>query len=307
MFKSLRVDLHHKFYQTKIKNRMKLSIKKILVPTDFSEISLNALDYAGYIAKVVNAEVVLLHVYESYEQNTKLKLAFDFSEIIEKGINDKMEEIKRDNKNISGVKITTHVKTGKIHQVIEEVSKKEKVDLIVMGTHGASGLSDLSKFFLGSNAYRTINNVHTPVITIRKSKKNIRFKDIILPIDTSKETMQKVETAIEWAKVFEGTIHLLGLTAFFDELVVQVKDLKKTMEEVQEKLEAAGVPYVSKMIRHQALSESVLSHAKKVNADLIFMMADQGNAFSEMILRSSSQNIVNDSPIPVLSMIPKKK
>lgn len=284
---------------------MKLSIKKILVPTDFSEISLSALDYAGYIAKVVNAEIVLLHVYESYEQNTKLKLAIDFTEIIEKGINDKMAEIKTQNKNMTGVKITTKVKSGKIHQVIEEVAAKEKIDLIVMGTHGASGLSDLSKFFLGSNAYRTINNVHTPVITIREAKKNIRFKDIVLAIDTSKETMQKVETAIEWARLFDGTVHILALTAFFDELVVQVKDLKKLVDQVEAKLEKAGVPYVSKMIRHQALSESVIAYAKKANADLIFIMADQGNAFSEMLIRSSSQNIINDSHVPVLSMIPK--
>jgi len=157
------------------------------------------------------------------------------TEIIEKGINDKMDEIKRDNKNINGVKISSRVKTGKIHQIIDEIAKKEKMDLIVMGTHGASGITDLSKFFLGSNAYRTINNVHTPVITIRDKKKNIRFKDIILPIDSSKETMQKLEWAMEWAKMFEGTIHLLGLTAFFDELVVQVKDLKKTLQEVEKK------------------------------------------------------------------------
>jgi nucleotide-binding universal stress UspA family protein len=286
---------------------MKLSIKKILVPTDFSEISLNALAYAATVARTTGAEITLLHVYESYEHNTKLKQAIDFNEIIEKGINDKMEEIKEKDKALWGVKFKSKVVSGKIHNQIEKVAKQLNADLIVMGTHGASRMRNLGKFILGSNAYQTVTSAPCPVITIREPKKNIRFKDIILPLDNSKETKQKVGMAIEWAKMFESTIHIVAVTAFFDELVVQIKDLKALVNETGAMIEKAGVPYTSKMIRHQRISESVTTYAEKINADLIFIVTGQGNRLTDMVIRSAARTVVTDSAVPVLSINIKKK
>ena len=70
-------------------------LDKIMVPTDFSELSLHALDYAASIAEAANAEILLFHVFESYPNNTMLKMMVDFPDIMEKGIRDKMEEIKK--------------------------------------------------------------------------------------------------------------------------------------------------------------------------------------------------------------------
>jgi len=64
---------------------MALALKKILVPIDFSEISLSALDYAAYIANNTGAEILILHVFESFEQNSKIDQVFDYTELIEKG------------------------------------------------------------------------------------------------------------------------------------------------------------------------------------------------------------------------------
>src|SRR5258706_9614197 len=92
-----------------------VTVKKILVPTDFSEISLHALDYAARIAKSENAEIVLLHVFESYNENTMLDMRVDFSEIIERGIESKFKEIQESHPNLAGVPIQPKVVHGKIH------------------------------------------------------------------------------------------------------------------------------------------------------------------------------------------------
>src|SRR5579862_6164438 len=116
---------------------MSLTLKKILVPIDFSEISLTALDYAAYIAKNTNAEILILHVFESFEQNVKIDQVFDYSEVIEKGIQSKLNELKVERTNLWGVNIKTKVIQGKIHKEIDHIATQENAGLIVMGTHGA--------------------------------------------------------------------------------------------------------------------------------------------------------------------------
>ena len=279
---------------------MKLPLKKLLVPIDFSAISLHALEYSAGIAKTTGAEITLLHVYDAPE--LPKNSAFNISDLIERGINEKINEVKAKDKNLYGVTLKTKVVSGKIHERIEEVAKELKADMIVMGTHGSSGLRKIGKLLLGSNAYRVVNNTPCPIITIKETTKKINFKNIILPIDNSKETMKKVGLAMEWAKAFGSKIHILALTAFFEELVVQIKDLKEQVEEIEELLEKNGIPYESRMIRHQRISESVLSYAEKVNADLIFIVTEQENAIADMIIHSAARNIVTESAIPVLSM-----
>ncbi len=285
---------------------MKLSIKKILVPVDFSDISLNALDYAATIARVSGAEIILLHVVESYSFNTKMKQSIALNDILEKGINDKIEEIKQTSKHLAGVKMKSKVISGKIHDQIQKVATQTNADMIVMGTHGASGVTNLGKYILGSNAYRTITNSPCPVLTIREPKNNIHFKDIVLPLDNSKETRQKVGMAIEWAKLFESTIHVVAVTAFFQELLVEIKDMKKLVEEVNVMIEKAGVPYTSKLIREKAISDSVISYSKRANADLIFIVNKKGSALSDIVVGSTARNIVSESPVPVLTINFKK-
>ncbi|HAP00889.1 MAG TPA: hypothetical protein DCQ93_03080 [Bacteroidetes bacterium] len=279
----------------------KLPLKKLLVPTDFSDISLHALDYAAGIANNTGAEITLLHVYDAPEI-PNLSKTFNMNDLIEKGINEKINEIKISNKNLLGVFIHSKVVNGNIHDKIEAVAKEIKADLIVMGTHGSSGIRNMRKFILGSTAYRVVSEAPCPIITLREVKKKIAFKNIVLPIDNSKDTMKKVGLAIEWAKAFGSTVHILALTAFFEELVVQIKDLKEQVAEVVSELEKNGIKHQQKMIRHQRVSDSVHDYAKKVNADLIMIATGQENAFTDAIFHSAARNIVTDSSVPVLSV-----
>ncbi|HZG01261.1 MAG TPA: universal stress protein [Chitinophagales bacterium] len=281
---------------------MPLNYKRILVPTDFSDISLNALDYAAMIANTSDAEVTLLHVYESPEQNTNINFALNINEILEKGINDKIADIKATNKNLWGIKFKTKVVNGRVYNVIHDVAKSLKIDLIVMGTHGVSGIKDLNKFIMGSNAFRVVNHAPCPVLTIRDKATSIRFKDIVVPIDNTKETKKKIDLAIQWAKDFNATVHLIALTAFFDELFIEIKDMKKMVNDIEAKLDKAGVPYVSKMIRHQRISESVLSYSKKIKADMVFIVTGQESGIGEMLLRSAARTVISESHAPVLCL-----
>lgn len=287
-------------------NTQPITLNKILVPTDFSEISLHALDYAARIARSDNGEIILLHVFESYSQNTMLDMRVDFTEIIERGVEAKFKEIKAKNKNLEGVNIRSRVVVGKIHSEIDNISAQENIKLIVMGTHGVSGITNIGKFIIGSNTYRTIQNAPCPIITLRESPLRKEIKNIVVPLDSTRESLQKIDMVVRWAKVFNANIHLLAVTAFFEELRVDIKAISAKVSEAEKKISEAGVAYESHIIRHQAPSESVLEYAYKVHADLITIVTGQEAQWNEMLFGSSARNIISSSTIPVLCMNIKK-
>lgn len=279
-----------------------ISVKKILVPTDFSEISLAAVDYAAHLAKAEDAEVLLLHVVESYPQNTGLDLRFDFTEIMERGIQDKLRDIQQDNPQLAGVRIRSQVSVGKIHSEIDRIAAEEKVRLIVMGTHGVSGLTNIGKFIIGSNAYRTIQNAPCPIITLRQRPSSFAVRNLLLPLDSTPESTRKIDIAIRWAKYFRAKVQLLAVTAFFEEFVVDVHDITRRVHEVERQLVDLGIDYEAHIIRHQAPSESVLEFAEKKGSDLIIIVTGQESALSELLFGSSARNIISESTVPVMSI-----
>ncbi|MBA3648814.1 MAG: universal stress protein [Chitinophagales bacterium] len=284
-----------------------ISVNKILVPIDFSEISIKALEYAAVIARQANAEILLLHVYESYSQNTNLDMVVDFPEIIEKGIQNKMSEIKEKNQYLKDITINSKVAVGKIHAQIECMARNENVKLIVMATHGVSGITNIDKYIIGSNAYRTIQSAPSPIITMREEPWKKSFKDILLPLDSTDESTEKLDIAIGWAKFFGSTIHLLAITAFFEDMLGSAKDVELKVLEVEIKLNQNNIPHTSHIVRNHAASQSVIDHAAKVNADLIIIVTGQESKWNEMLFGSSARNLISESTIPVLSVNTKMR
>lgn len=279
---------------------MTFEIKKILVPVDFSEISIHALDKAIIIARKINASITLLHVAETYKFNTALKDYPKMNDIIRKGIEAELDKL-ISNKNIGELKINKVHGEGKIYSKINETASKGKYDLIVMGTHGISGVKDFKKFLLGSNAYRVVHSAPCPVITI-KAKKNVAgFKNILLPLDTTKKTETKVGFAAMLAKIFDAKVHIVTVSTFLDEFATDISTLKFKLTEVEKFLTASKIPCTTKMIKDDNIPEAIMDYGKKINADLIAIVVKQ--QLDEIIIGSNARKIITSSAIPVLSVV----
>ncbi len=282
-------------------------IKKILVPVDFSNISLTALNYAGSIAEKVRAEIILLHVIESYEFNSSLKDLVNPTDIVMEAVNKKLRKIREENGKLWTVKITPKVVSGKIYKQITNTINKEKIDLVVMGTHGASGISKLNKYFLGSNAYRSIHESSVPVLTIRKESQKFRMKSICLPLDITKDTKQKVETAIDWAKMFGAKIQVVSVSTFLDEFVVSVGKLELQLRNVIDQIKDTGVECEGKMLRHDSVVDQITQYVKKEKSDMLLIMTGRENLLNRFTLSSHAREVIEHSEIPVMSVAPRKK
>src|SRR5436190_8443598 len=180
----------------------KFQIQRILIPYDFSETAELALEHATFMAKLHKAEIHLLHVVESYSFTSAISSAFSKSQTeyetkIETSANVRLKEIGDKLHQTSGMKVVCSTEAGKIYKKIISISEEKDIDIIVMGTHGSSGFQE---FLVGSNAYRVVMGAPCPVISVQTHAKKIGFKGIVLPIDNSAVSRQKVRFGIEIAK-----------------------------------------------------------------------------------------------------------
>lgn len=138
----------------------RVTIRRILVPVDFSQPSLAGLDYAIELSQSLGASLVALFVAEP------LYYGGDIGLLLEEYQRYGREELTRLQSRLkkSGVDCETLLRTGKAYQVICEEAEREHADLIVMSTHGRSGLSHL---LLGSVAEKVVRSASRPVLTIR--------------------------------------------------------------------------------------------------------------------------------------------
>ena len=281
--------------------------KKILIPIDFSKTSLSALDTAITFSKKSGASLHLLHVNEGltkslepgYFVNPPMMLDYQnsFIEQSDKHLADLAGKIKSE----TGMTAKSSTETGLVHATIRDFTENEKIDLIVMGTHGVSGVKE---FFIGSNTIRVIRDSRCPVLSIRKKVSKNPFKKILMPFRDKPHSREKVNYAIDMALLFGSEIYVLGIDT--EQTDAHKKKILLEAKQIKEIISKNGVKCFTKVISRGYAGDIVLDHARKIESDLIISMADldKMNVF-EYFTGPFSQQVVNHSPIPVLSVRPK--
>lgn len=278
---------------------MPIQRNHILVPLDFSPQSLIALEQANNVAQLTKADVTLIHVLEEsffsmpfFSQSEKVKAD------IEKKLQKELERIAKESNAKTSCKTDTSLVHGKVYEEIQKAARQRKSSLIIMGTNGSTGL----KKFIGSNALRVIREAPCSVITIKGKKHMKGCANILLPLDLTKETKEKVSKAIEFAKVYHSVVNLMSVINTDDEFIIN--KLKRQMSQVNDYVTSHGVSATTAFIEGEDISTEILKHAKQIKADLIMIMTQEEMDWTDMFIGSEAQQVINDSDIPVLSIRP---
>jgi nucleotide-binding universal stress UspA family protein len=280
----------------------KFALKKILVPTDFSETGSLALEHAVHMAKLFNAELLLVHVigvsettYDIYNPSAPVRSLEDIQAVVNQRLGELAEKIKKEQQ----LEAETICSSGFVANEITGLAKEKEVDLIIMGTHGANGFQE---YFIGSNAHKTVTIATCPVLTVQSHIKTPGFKEIVLPIDDTLHSRQKVDYAIELAKKYGSRIHLLGLLPSKETIDKNKFDIK--LDAVEAALKQAGITYVRKVVEDKNVAAKAMDYSNYVGADLIVIMTDHESQITGMFMGAFAKQIVNHSKIPVMSIKP---
>lgn len=274
-------------------------MKKIIVPVDFSKHSEYALEAAAMLARKNGAEILALHMLElsnaviSEDDNSKqaetvfyLKLAKQkFSEFLSKPY-------------LKDVSVTPIVKHFKVFSEINDVAQDHSVDMIVMGSHGSSGIKEV---FIGSNTEKVVRHAEIPVLVIKNRPESTDFKNVVFACDFSREAIRPYINASKVFQELGANLHLVYVnlpgTSFqsSSEMEMKVVDFLNVADGNVDNIEK--VHYVN----DYSIEKGVLNFANLFGADLIAVATHGRTGLAHFFEGSISEDIANHASLPVMT------
>ncbi len=271
-------------------------MKRILVPTDFSAHAENALKVAAQIAKKNNCEIFLLHMLEVPSQmNDAITGASGIPEVmlfLQKA-KETLENTKTKN-FLKGIEVSTHLKFEKAHDGILTFSKKNNIDLIVMGSHGVSGIEEM---LIGSNTERVVRLSEIPVLVIKKDTTEFKTSHFVFASDFSKEIKKPFKQMIEFASIFDAQLHLVMICTpnSFKPTALSEKIISEFVADFKIK------NYTTSIYNDVNIEKGIINFSNAINADLIGLCTHGRTGLSHFFTGSISEDLVNHTRKPVIT------
>jgi nucleotide-binding universal stress UspA family protein len=294
--------------ETNAPAQKRVAMAKILVATDFSPVSEHALDFAASIARAFDSRIYLTHIitFDGYpmmapeiagatESKEKVRARVEFDKIA------KSDRLK-------GIPYEAVLEEGTLWATIENLVEKFGIDLVVLGTHGASGIK---KVLLGSGAEEVFRHCHVPVLTVGPAVKEFKpkageFKKILFATEFGPAVEREAAFAISLAQEHEAKLTLLNVIPYLEEysesavaakraeVVAQLRELVPAESETwckPEFLMVIGDPV-----------EEILKYAAETEADLIVMGAKKREKLAGYLPHTKAFRVVTAAKCPVLTV-----
>ena len=266
-------------------------MKKIIVPIDFSQHSEYALEAAALLANKYNAEILALHMLEMSDNtfintdNEQHAKAVFFLKIAEQ----KFEEFL--NKDyLKDINVIPIVKHFKVFNEVSEVAKEHRADLIVMGSHGSSGVKEI---FLGSNTEKVVRHSNIPVLILKSDPILMDFENVVFACDFSDESITPYLNASKLFQTLNSNMHLLYVNLpnenfkSSSEMEKRVANFLKKADGNIDKIKS--VHYVS----DYTVEKGILNFANILGADLIAVATHGRKGIAHFFEGSISENVAN--------------
>ncbi|MFC2355035.1 MAG: universal stress protein, partial [Capnocytophaga ochracea] len=258
--------------------------------------SIASLHVAINLAKQHNAKVYVLHAIElpirlMTESQVSVPEAMYFLNLTKQRFNDLKKEID------TTVEVIDLVETAPLPEAVEEVVKKYHIDLVFMGSNGASGAKEL---FIGSNAEKVVRSASVPVLVIKNPHEKLKIKHMMFGCDFSKRFLKPFEKALKLAKVFGAKVDLVYVNTPYQFLTTS--EINKRMEEFLKEAEHSHQHFETHVYNDIRVETGILNYVKENNIDLICMFPNGRKGIAHFFNGSISSDLVNHSSTPVLTI-----
>jgi len=275
-------------------------MKTILVPTDFSDRSKDALNFALEFSKKVHGKIILLHVLDfpssSFSSVGEMNLsgaeALYHAEFI-KGVHQKLEQLKSDIAS-HGQEVETKIKYGNPYVHISKEIAEEKVSYIVIGSNGASGLKEV---FIGSVAEKVIRNADCPVITVKGHSKISDMKSFVFASDLTEEQDIIALKARELQELLDLNMHLLKVKTPHNFLTEDAAH--KQLDDFAKRNYLDR--FTKNTIEADYSDEGIVEFAENIHAGMIVMGTHGKTGLAHIFGGSRAEDVANESKIPVMT------
>jgi len=275
--------------------------KKLLVGLDSSEASKHAYEEVLNFAKETQAEVLTISVVPTHKELVSSFSVFGhIKDLIKKPYIKALQEA-QDIAEDMGLKVKTFLEEGRPYEKIVEVAQKESCDLIITGRRG---ITSFEKIFIGSTAYRVVNNSPVDVLIVPKNAK-ISFKKLLAGTDASEYGDKAVKKARKLAKSYNGELGIISVIKLPIEPIIDLKEIfemfKKDIEShlisITEDIIKEGVK-VEIFVKHGEPYITIVETAKEIDATIIVIGAY--SSLSQKSLGGTGEKVIANSFCPIL-------
>ncbi len=280
-------------------------MKKILVPTDFSEQAENALQVACAIASKSMAKVHLLHILD-----VSLGGGFGFNTMGEPAPSTTMMDqvyvaqlVKTSERRLVDlvhkygslqVPITPIAHTGHIYGTINSYVKDNDIDFIVMGTKGASGLDE---FFVGSNTERVVRSATCPVLSVRDVPTGFSINKIVFASNFESDQLPTASKLKTFQELFGAHVHMVYINV--PNKFINTRTIRAKANEFVQRCQLANYDFT--VYNDTTEEEGIIHFADEVNADIIAVATHGRTGLGHLLSGSIAEDIVNHASRPVLT------
>ncbi len=257
----------------------------ILIPIDFTEQSLLAIKQSYNLAKYTHSRLVLLHCYDK------------------RGLErfEEMKKLAKEAETESGLPTDFMTVKGSFYEETDKVAKEIGATLIMAGIESHIKFKDIFK----SSLFSMVRKAPCPVITVRGKENRDGCENILLPLDLSPESREKVDVAIQFAKYYNASIRILALFSPNDE--GYENQLLAYAHQVKQFIKSKGIPCSNKSMSTEDVAQAVVEYANKIEADLVIVMNKPDLSVKEYFGGTETQKIIDISNVPIMIINPMKR
>lgn len=277
-----------------------MKIKKILVPVDFSKESKNAFKIAATLSRQLDAEISLLHVLDVPVQ-ASFKVSGEYEpvsamdkiyvmKLVEKVQNDMDKLAKSEN-----VKVKKLIEFDRTYSKIIDMINNHQMDLVVIGSKGASGLSEL---LIGSNTEKVVRMANCPVLTVKSEHLDFKVRNVVFASSFTEPVVGVMDQVLSIQKLFNTRLHLLKVNTP-NNFQTSKSNFKK-IEEFASKFKLDN--YTANIYDDISEDEGILNFADHINADMIVIPTHGRTGLAHLLNGSIAEDVVNHSAKPVLTL-----
>jgi nucleotide-binding universal stress UspA family protein len=266
-------------------------MKKILVPTDFSKAAFNALEYAVNLAQKLNAEVILLNAYAVPNSSVMI----DLTDVLKEDSINGLAKVKKEISSLyPEIELETIDYNGDLTSSVKFCSANNDIDLVIMGTTGATGLKET---FVGSNTATLIQEINIPLIAIPFGAK--LDKKLKIAVSTDLKNLKNIGvfgTVKDLAKVFNGEFHLINVSE--DLSKIDPTEFIEHAADVDEMF--TGFAHSFKFLENTDFEAEILDYINTNNINMLVVVSRKRNFFSRLFHKSISRKLTMHSPVPIV-------
>lgn len=275
--------------------------QKIIVPVDFSQASLAAVEVGVRFAEWHGSELILLHVLEPVSQIAQFLKGEDLKEKARSYAAVHLRAMEE--KYQDRVPISHAYGEGKPYKEILSLSDSLLAELIVLGTLGEE--AEENEYLVGSNVNKVLRSANCPVITVKTMPKDLTMKNILIPVDPEFGIRELRAYLKQYKDNFAPNLHLVCVATEDSTRKAEIEAYLKKQEEALHKLGLNEVE--TYVLEGDIVSKEVVNFAVEAEMDMIWMETHGRQGLGNLILGSKTEEVLVSSPVPVFCLRPDRK